>query len=132
MRMLLLVALLALGCGETSTGSGSSDLVCDPGKGVCPSGNGYTQLCFDENDNCFWSVSNEGVCFSDDGQLQLCSQADFDRISPVGGSLVNCGKCDDLDPTCTEEAYALCDELFTGSQLVSCGECGDSTATRTE
>ena len=96
---------MALGCGETSTGSGSSDLVCDPGK---------------------------GVCFSDDGQLHLCSQADFDRISPVGGSLVNCGKCDDLDPTCTEEAYALCDELFTGSQLVSCGECGDSTATRTE
>ncbi|MGB5351755.1 MAG: hypothetical protein WBN10_19250 [Polyangiales bacterium] len=118
--------------GEGSSGGTSGALVCDPGKGVCFIGTGYTQLCSDENGNCFWSVSNEGACFSDDGQIQLCSQADSDRISPGDGSLVSCGKCDDPDPTCTEEAYALCDELFAGSQLVSCGECGDPIATSTE
>ncbi len=135
---LALVSSVALSpaCGgsdsEGGSGGTSGALVCDPGKGLCSIGKGYTQLCTDENGNCFWSVSNEGACFSDDGQIQLCSQADSDRTSPGGGSLVSCGKCDDPDPTCTEEAYALCDELFAGSQLVSCGECGDPIATSTE
>ena len=76
--------------------------------------------------------ATKGPASATTARIQLCSQADSDRISPGDGSLVSCGKCDDPDPTCTEEAYALCDELFAGSQLVSCGECGDPIATSTE
>jgi len=119
--------------GEGSSSGPSGALICGEDKGVCFTGNGYAQLCVDESDNCFWNVSNDGICFSDEGDIQLCSPVNSDRISTVNGQLVSCGKCGEpAVAACTEEALALCDELFTGSQLPSCNECSDPIATRTE
>jgi hypothetical protein len=121
-------AVLAAGCGanqDEEAGVERDTLTCDPGKGVCFTGKGYTQLCVDDGGNCFWLVSNDGVCLSDDGSVQLCSMSDFDRTTPTEtGELINCGACDDPGAAeCTERASALCDELFTNGEPPSCDAC---------
>lgn len=123
---LAFAAALSLGCGESDEDQVSGDiaaLVCES-KGLCRTGNGFTQLCFDDDGNCYWRVGNDGICFGDEGYINLCVPEPTEYSLPVEGELLNCGVCGGANAeACTGEAFDLCDDLFMGSALPTCEEC---------